>query len=262
MGFASVGSAADLPTKAPVYKAPITATNNWTGWYVGLNAGGAWGSFDPSTSTVFSPVGYFDPPNVPAINAAGAQSIKPSAFIGGAQLGYNWQTGNIVAGGEVDFQSFHLSGNASTNAVYPSVAPANFTIASSAHSDWLFTARPRIGIANDGWLAYVTGGLAVTELNGTFSFTDSFAAPLKFAEGVTISNTKIGYVLGGGVEALLSGNWSLKVEYLYVNLGTVSAVGLGTTPFTIGFGSNNNPFTHSLDLKASIARLGINLKLN
>jgi len=79
---------------------------------------------------------------------------------------------------------------------------------------------------------------------------------------VTISKTKMGYVLGGGVEALLWGNWSLKAEYLYVNFGTESAVGYGTTPYTIGNGSNNNPFTHSLDLKASIARLGINYKFN
>lgn len=257
IGMGGMASAADMAVKAP----PPVAPPQWTGFYIGVNVGGVWGNFDPRTSTVFSPVGYFDPPNVPAINAAGQQSIKPSGFVGGAQAGYNWQAGSFLLGGELDIQSFHLSGSASTNAVYPSVAPANFTINSSASTDWLFTARPRVGFVSDGWLLYATGGLAVTELHGNFSFTDSFAPPDMFAEAASISKTKVGYAVGAGVETRLWQGWSLKAEYLFVSFGSESVTALGTTPFTIGFGSNNNPFTHSIDLKANIVRLGLNYHL-
>src|SRR6266508_297190 len=168
--------AADLAVRQPAtYKAPpvVAPLYSWTGFYVGVNAGGTWGTFDPATSTVFDPIGYFAASSVPAVNAVGIQSIKPAAFTGGVQAGFNWQTGNVVFGAEVDFNSFHLSGSATGTGVYPCCAPATFTVTSAAHTDWLFTARPRIGIASNNWLFYATGGLAVTNLNGSFTFTDN-----------------------------------------------------------------------------------------
>src|SRR5262245_20206924 len=85
--------AADMAVKArPAAPAPMPApVYNWTGWYVGLNAGGAWGHSDNSTSTVFNDPGYFDPTSIPAIASAGAQSTDLSGFTGGIQAGYNWQ---------------------------------------------------------------------------------------------------------------------------------------------------------------------------
>jgi outer membrane immunogenic protein len=65
--------------------------------------------------------------------------------------------------------------------------------------------------------------------------------------------------VGGGIEAGLSGAWTVKAEYLYVDFGSVSAVGLITTPGLVALGSNN-PFTHSVDLKAHILRLGLNYR--
>jgi len=264
-------SAADQAVrKAP----PAVAPYSWTGVYVGVNAGGTWGAFDPTTATAFSPLGYFAASSVFAINIAGLQSINPATFTGGVQAGFNWQMGGIVVlGGEIDFNSFHLSGSTTGTSFYPCCVPAGFTISSSAHTDWLFTARSRLGIVNNNWpfntnsLIYVTGGLAVTNLNGSFAFTDNCGSVPACgggfppaAEAASLSKTKLGYTVGAGVEAGLWGNWSLKAEYLYVKFNSESVTGFITTPAIIGFGSNNNPFTQSIDLKAHIARLGLNYR--
>ena len=254
--------AADMPVRAPIYKAApaLAAVYNWTGFYVGVNAGGAWGTFHTTTSTVDGPVpgaDYFSAGNVAGVNAAGIQSIKSSTFTGGGQAGYNWRMGNFVVGIEADFQSFHLSGSASTTAIYPASAPFTFTINSAANTDWLFTARPRLGIANNNWLFYVTGGVAVTNLKGQFAFFDNSAN-----ESASFSKTKAGYTVGGGIEAGLWGGWTLKAEYLHVNFGTVSTTSTNLVCFDCGgiVPYPVNVFTHSVELKANIARVGINYR--
>jgi outer membrane immunogenic protein len=131
--------------------------------------------------------------------------------------------------------------------------------------DRLATIRGRLGFANNNWLFYVTGGGAFTNLKGDFTFSDTcgnFAAcngpgGPNAAEAVSISNTKAGWTVGGGVEAGLATAWTVKAEYLYVAFRSVSAVGLITPAI---FGSNNNPFTHSVDLTAHILRLGLNYR--
>lgn len=250
--------AADLPpAPAPVpafVKAP-PPPYSWTGFYIGGNAGGAWGSFDPSTSTVYNPLGSYDPSSVQAFNAAGSsQSIKPSGFTGGFEAGYNLQAGPIVFGVEGDIESFRLSGSATSGPVlYPCCAPTSFTVTSNASTSWLATVRGRVGVAANNWLFFATGGVAFTTLNGNFSFSETF---YNSTEAVSLSNSKTGYTVGGGVEAGLWGGWTAKAEYLYVNFGTVSATGVdsgGTIPVP-------QTFTHSIDLKANIARVGLNYR--
>jgi outer membrane immunogenic protein len=245
--------AADLAVKAPSRAPPPISVYNWSGFYVGANAGGAWGNFDPRTSTVFDPNGYFCFDCVAPVNAAGIQTINPSTFTGGVQAGYNWQAGSIVFGGEVDFNSFHLNGRASTTALYLPNAPGTFTVTSAANTDWLLTARGRLGFAANNWLFYATGGLAVTNLKGDFTFADDGVPP--GIEAASISKTKLGYTVGGGVEAGLWGNWSVKAEYLYVKFSSESVVG-----FIPILGGTNNPFTHTIDLKAHVARVGLNYR--
>jgi outer membrane immunogenic protein len=267
VAFTQMAVAADLPAKAPVPPAP--SVYNWTGWYAGVNAGGAWGHSDDPTSTVFSPIGYFAQSSVPVVNAAGAQSADLSGFTGGIQAGYNWQWSNLVTGIEADFVYFGLRGSSSGSGIYPCCAPAGFTVASSISTDWLATVRGRLGIANNNWLFFVTGGAAFTKLKGDFTFTDNcgnFAtcngpAGPNAAEAVSISQTKTGWTIGGGVEAGLWSKWTLKAEYLYLDFGSVSGVGVITTPGLNPFASNN-PFTHSADLQSHIFRLGLNYRLN
>ncbi len=254
-------SAADLPVKAPI--APVApAAYNWTGFYAGLNLGGAWGRSDASTTLAYSPFGWFNITSPPAVNAAGRQHIHSSGFTGGGQVGYNWQSGPVVFGAEADIQYLHLSGNARSSAVYPCCSPTVFNVTSSVDTNWLFTARPRLGYAVNNWLFYVTGGVAVTDLKGDFTFTDNCAAnpgcggPNSNAhEAVSLTKTRAGWTVGGGIEAALWGQWSVKAEYLFLDFGSISGTGFLNPP--VG-GSNNNPFTHTINLKANVARVGLN----
>jgi outer membrane immunogenic protein len=255
--------AADMPAQAPVYaKAPVVApAYGWSGFYAGVNAGGAWGNSSLNTSTTFVPfLGYFASSSVPAVNSVGSQKTKPNGFTGGVEAGYNWQAGSFVFGVESDFNYLGLRGHATGSGVYPCCAPATFTINSSVNTNWLFTARPRIGVASDNWLFYATGGLAVTDLNEKFTFADNFAdvfaGGLNASEAASFSRTKLGYAVGGGIEAGLWSNWTVKAEYLYVNFGTSSIKLVAPEPF-----GSQQPFTHSAGLQANIARVGLNYRL-
>ena len=251
--------AADLPAHMPA-KAPYSAPPlNWSGFYIGLNAGGAWSRADLGTSTIFDPANgadYFgDAASTNLFNSVGNQRAKASGFIGGAQAGFNWQVDNFVAGLETDFQSFHQSGSSTVTAIYPTGGAAGvpFTISHSFSTDWLWTLRPRLGFAANSWLIYATGGLAVTKLKGNSLFVDGFAD----TEAASISTTKTGWTVGGGVEYALLNGWSLKAEYLHLDFGTeeITTHNLfdsGTFPVP------RQPFTHGVKLTSDIARVGLN----
>jgi outer membrane immunogenic protein len=256
LGTASV-QAADLAahyTKAPVM-APVY---NWTGFYVGGNVGGQWGSADLSTSTISTPAGYFAASSIPAIAAVGAQGVNSSSVTGGFTAGYNWQVNQAVLGLEGDINYFGFKGSASGSALYPCCAPTGFTVNSSVSADWLATIRGRIGfLAAPTWLLYATGGAAIADVKGNFSFTDTFSAA---TESGAIRDTRLGWTAGVGTEYAFGGGWSFKAEYLYVDLGRASTtstnlVGFaGTTPYP------SDVYTHSVDLKSNIVRVGVNYK--
>jgi outer membrane immunogenic protein len=258
LGFIGVNGtmAADMAVKArPVAVAPVY---DWTGFYIGANAGGAWGNNDPTTSTVFSPVGYFALSSVTSIATVGQQRINSSGFTGGLTAGYNWQVGSGVFGIESDFNYFGLRGSTTSGAVYPCCGPTAYTINTSASSDWLITVRPRAGLlVTPALLLYGTGGLAVANVKSTFLFTDTFATA---AESATISSTRVGWTAGVGAEYALMNGWSVKGEYLYVDLGRTSTTSTNLTAFTPPINFPANVFTHSIDLRANIVRVGLNYK--
>ena len=237
LGCASNGFAADIVVPPPV--APT-----WSGFYAGATAGGAWASFDPRTVAANN---KFDPAaNITGVDAAGMQSINPRSFTGGLEAGYNWQWGNWVAGLEADLESRHLEGLAINGGTYPAAGAGTLAISTSINSNWLFTARPRLGYAVNNWLFYVTGGLALTSQSATFMFADAAST-----EAGTFATTKAGGVVGGGVEMALGDRWSVKGEYLFADFGQTTATGsLSKVPAQI--------LSHSTDLKENIARLGIN----
>ena len=248
LGSLANAFAADLPLKAP----PLVPPSPWAGFYVGGTLGDAWGSFDPRTSTVTVPGFEFAPSSIAAFNAAGVQSIKPNGFTGGIEAGYNWQRSNLVFGLEGDIESLRLRSTAiSGPVVYPCCAPSTLTVTSSAGTTWLATARGRLGLAVDNWLFYATGGAAFTTLKGNFAVSETFYGT---SEAASVSAAKTGYTAGGGVEAKIWSQWSVKAEYLYVDFGTVSTSGL----LGVGVIIPPQPFYHSIDLKANIARVGLN----
>jgi len=251
VALAEVASAADIPTKAPVYKAPPAASSTWTGWYLGVNAGGNWGTSETSTSVA--------PPAVaPAVSAAGAAlinalgqpaKINTSGFVGGLHGGYNYQISQWLVGLEGEFDYFHSAGSRRASSV--GLGPgATVIVNSSMSTDWLFTLRPRVGWVSNNWLFYGTGGLAVTQLKGAWSFSNPGGVPA-LSEAAAASSTKAGWALGGGVETMLPGRWVVGAEYLYVNFGNISATSFSVTGAGVTF---TNPFSHSADLSANIVR--------
>ncbi|MGN6461898.1 MAG: outer membrane protein [Pseudolabrys sp.] len=182
--FAGSALAADLPARMPV-KAPIAVPYyNWTGFYVGLNAGGAFGRLSQS--------------------GAGS-SDSMNGFAGGAQLGYNWQINNIVLGLETDFQG------SSQKLSEAGVDPVLGAFTASARLNYFGTIRARLGLAQDRWLAYITGGYAYQ--NVKFDMTSAV-----FGAG-SASSTRGGWTVGGGLEYAFAGPWTAGIEYLYLDSG-------------------------------------------
>src|SRR5437870_13556070 len=112
----------------------------------------------------------------------------------------------------------HLRSSQSTTAVYPCCSPTAFTVTQSIKTNWLLTARPRVGYATGHALLYATGGVAVTKLNYQEVFTDTFATARETGGS---NKSKTGWVGGAGIEYQLTNNkhWSVKGEYLYADFG-------------------------------------------
>jgi outer membrane immunogenic protein len=100
-----------------------------------------------------------------------------------------------------------------------SFGPTTLSATSSINSNWLFTARPRIGIANGNMLTYLTGGFAVSNISLAQSILLSAAGPTLAGSA---SSAQLGWTAGGGVEYALSWNW-FKAEYLYVSFSNQTA---------------------------------------
>jgi outer membrane immunogenic protein len=218
LGFGAVATAADLapvaPGPAPVYtKAPPPAWS-WTGFYVGANVGGAWGTSSDTNS-------FFGLPTT--------GDFSTSGIIAGGQAGYNWQFGSWVLGLETDIDWSDVKGTTSEGICTGGVCTTS--------DSWLGTTRARFGYAVDHLLVYGTGGVAY----GDIKFSD---VPAAFVVNSGATNT--GWTAGGGLEYAFTRNWSAKVEYLYVDLGSV---GLACTP---GCG------TSSVKFNENIVRGGVN----
>jgi outer membrane immunogenic protein len=268
--LATSALAADLPartyTKAPVYVEPVYT---WTGFYVGGNIGYSWTNWDstnvggnptfPGTPTFF---GNTANPNV-------------NGVVGGVQAGYNWQfSPNWVLGIEGDFNGTgeRASDPANASLSFPSGIGTGIcdahpicttTITGATTNDWKLpwfaTLRARLGYVPEAtWLIYATGGLAIGEMGfststtATATITNSVGAvfpgfPVTASTAFSQNTTRVGYAVGGGVEKMVSQNWSVKVEYLYL--------GWGSYTFLSGTGYDTNVRLHD-----NIVRVGVNYK--
>lgn len=244
-------SAADLPartySKAPVAVAPV---ENWSGWYVGVNGGGVWGN--ASTGLSISPNNtFFNPLNQPTVIAVGSNRINNSGGVAGGQIGYLWQAGPAVFGLEAGLDWMNATGSVASTGIYPQNQPIGFGFAEKVSTDWLFTFLGRIGFDAGGWMPYVTGGLAVSNLKYTNVFTDNFYPSVGTA---SFSQTKAGYAVGAGAEWKFNSNWSVRGEYLYLAFDNVTGSGLVTAN---GFPAINFTFGHSAKFTENIARVAV-----
>lgn len=212
--------AADIAV-APSRAAPafIPVAYNWSGFYIGGNAGGHWGRDRVTSST--DAIGW-GAGGAAEIDAASPVNLQPQGFIGGVQAGFNLQMGsNFVAGIEGDAN--WLTGTKSRTLVFPgsiNVAGGDF-MTNSTNAIFLGTARGRLGLTSDRSMLYATGGLAVGTLKTNDSF-GSFSGTVVTAANNTTHHA--GWTAGGGGEFAFTDNWSAKVEYLYVDLPTFDAL--------------------------------------
>lgn len=252
LGFAQ---AADMPVKAPLYKAPDTVPYDpWTGFYLGGNVGYSWGKADATTAV--APFTQNDP--FPFVFPGGdsSTSTKPKGVIGGGQIGYNWKFApQWLAGIEADFQGSGQKDSSSglfsgimigttANQVCSSSNTCNYTNTTdiTAKLSWFGTVRGRVGALWNNMLFYGTGGLAYgkVSVSGTNTFnvicssgctlfpvtTATYSTPFSY------SKTKTGWTAGAGIEGLLGvRNWTWRVEYLHIDLGSIGSGSFGTTPF-------------------------------
>ena len=199
--------AADLPRGMP-YKAPAAyaPAYNWTGFYLGIQGGGAWGDSDWNGLAV---------------------SNSPSGGMIGGTAGYNWQAMGSP-------WVFGLEGDVAWANIKDTVTCGGFTC--ETKNNWFGTARGRVGYSWDRWLPYFTGGLAFGDIDANRS---GFAGS---------SDTNVGWTVGVGVEGVITGRWTAKLEYLYADIGdtTCSAASCGTAT--------------NVDLGMNILRAGVNYR--
>lgn len=222
--------AADLPTTkgAPAFLPP-PALGAWTGFYGGAVGGWGTGTAGHTDSTGF-----------------GSGTYSLSGGIIGGTLGVNWQTGRFVLGLEGDGSATSLRGQ--TPVYYGNCGGAPSQCAS--HLDALGTVRGRVGYAIDRLLPYLTGGAAIGALHGHEGTT---LAAGSLGDG---SSTVLGWSLGAGVEAMITPQWSVKVDYLHADLGK-HAIYSDVIPSLGGAVVAQN-----LRWSADIVRAGINYHFN
>lgn len=226
MTTAAGAQAADLPARAPYYKAPVAQVYDWTGFYVGANAGFGFGR---SATTVISAVPTGEQARLGGLGA-----------LGGVQAGYNRQFNslfgfnNVVLGVEADIQGAGFDDDRTCGLTTgPACTSYNQKI------DWFGTVRGRVGLATGPVLSYFTGGFAYGNVKTTFSDPNTGLSE-------TFGSTRTGWTLGSGVEAALGGNWTGKIEYLYLDLGNQSGVGV---------------HAFSSDVRAHTFRAGLNYRI-
>ena len=282
LAFAGSAFAADLPvrTLAPAYAPPVFT---WTGFYVGVNAGYTWSDRNlirttsvPGACNLAFP-GCAVVPNYSVTSAALATFTLPTrqkGFIGGAQIGYNWQFNNFVAGIEADIQG--IGSNRSGSTAVTALGNINFpgfplvqTASVSKSLNYLGTVRARLGfLATPSFLLYATGGFAYGEEKARTTITQNLpAAGASLIPGTSVgslSRTRYGWTVGGGGEWKFTQNWSVKGEYLYYSLGkaryTSSPLILLGGPGSVAPGTvfSSSTATSSTDFRGHIVRLGLN----
>jgi outer membrane immunogenic protein len=238
-------AAAEQP--APAVAAPST----WTGLYLGGHAGYGWADWDGTIATTAGcggtcpSAGYSDH----------TRELAAKGWLGGGQIGYNWQSGALVLGLEADLTWADMDGDGR----FPTEHKPRFWDKSFALSlDYFGTARVRLGYAAGSVMPFMTGGLAWARTSGDLAVAQTWG-PTGKVEGVSYASVRehhLGWTVGGGLEWKLSPSMSVKAEYLYVDLGGEDYRFSGTTFTGAPFDTDSFP----ADLTLHVARIGLNYR--
>jgi outer membrane immunogenic protein len=233
LGTAVSAQAADMAVKAPYLKAPVAMVYDWTGFYIGANAGVGIGRDYTRLA-------------IPGGTSFEATYLNPQGGLGGGQVGYNWQVpnsffGGLVFGVEADIQGTGMRDSFTCLLGCLAGLNANF----NQRLDWFGTVRGRVGIATGPVLTYVTAGWAYGSVKTTL--TETVGTTAAFSS----NQNRSGWTWGSGVEASLGGNWTGKIEYLWFTLGDRLDL------FTL----NGLPQAMSTDIREQIFRVGLNYRI-
>jgi outer membrane immunogenic protein len=252
------GLAADLGARTYTKAPEVAPVSNWSGLYIGGNLGYGWG--DGNTDFSFLP----SPEQFRFSNAS--LRARSSGVIGGAQLGYNWQIGSLVTGLEADIQASSIKGSARAPAISLDTDGLPASLSSEAKLSWFGTVRGRLGVTvTPELLLYGTGGLAYGRVDASANFfasgEDFSGDPFQAQAPASVSKTKIGWTAGAGAEWMFARNWSAKLEYLYIDLGSESAIRdltvISALPPTADF-----KVGYTWHTRENIARVGVNYHFN
>jgi outer membrane immunogenic protein len=207
--LASPVMAADLLVKSSL-PPPAAPVFSWTGVYFGLNAG--WLGADNTMVNQATP--GFEEGGLAALATGDFSLGNKSGFIGGAEIGYNYQFNNWVAGIEADIQG--IAGQAVNGSITSTSGPLSSTLTGSMDTRWLGTFRGRLGfLPTPTLLVYGTGGLAYGDVAADTSLSQSDTNGfIGSGVGNAFNEILYGWTAGGGVEWMFTQNWSVKVEYL------------------------------------------------
>ena len=217
----AVAGAADMPVKAPPpMLPPPVPVFSWTGFYVGGNIGGAWGN-NRWTDTLFGT--NFNNNN---------NNNNNGRFIGGGQIGGNYQIGQFVIGGEWDFDWAGNNNNNANNVGVFIPGVGNIIVNNNNNNNnWITTVAARFGWAVDHWLFYGKAGGGWVAHNNNFTITNlttgvSFTCANNFNgfNNNCGNNNNGGWLVGAGLEYAFANNWTVKLEYDYLGLGNRSFV--------------------------------------
>lgn len=193
LGLFATAASADGYVRGPGYRVPLPFS--WTGFYIGGHVGGAWSRVDwADVSLTGEPV-----------------DNDSSGFIGGGQIGYNWQAGNIVLGVEATYSGTNLDGSFTS-----AVDPVN--VSYSTDINQIGTLTGRLGFAADKFLIYAKGGWAIANVEVS-------GRDIGLADRFSFRDRQNGWTVGAGVEFMMSRNISLAAEYSFIDLGSNSFSG-------------------------------------
>jgi outer membrane immunogenic protein len=208
---------------------------SWTGFYIGANIGGAWAN--NWTDTLF---------------LTNFNNNNNGVFIGGGQIGGNYQIGNFVIGGEWDFD-WAANNNGGTGVVIPAVG----TFVVTNNNRWITTVAARFGYAIDHWLLYGKAGGGWIGNNNNLTVTNvTTGVSLTCGNFTNCGQTTGGWLVGAGAEYAFTNNWTVKFEYDYLGLGNRTFVIPATAPFLAGdtFTTNNR--------NVQMVKVGVNYLFN
>ena len=255
--------AADLPgSVAAAPPPPWPRTWDWNGFYGGINAGYSFGNAHNTW-------------NIPPVLVTGVDAETFNGPLGGIQAGWNWQYSAFLAGIEADIDYGAETGKQTFNSAFSvttsTLVTGTISVPHSYTLTWISTVRGRLGLAFNRALLYGTGGFAWAAdkepLSATATATGGpnnpdIGSTAGFMNPQSLTAIRVGWTAGGGAELAISNNWTVRAEYLYVDLGTKSRGFATQAAFPITNTTLIPPGTGTISTRTTdnIVRLGINYK--